>query len=115
MLAVVFAAFPREGPVVLGAEHANHEWLPAEQALERLVWPRSRSALRDALSLLANGDAGPVEDVLRVDLATLRDPPNIGDDALLLGVARVGSQLVAVVDAEALVAACLTDRALEHA
>lgn len=66
MLAVVFAAFPREAPVVLGPEHARHEWLPAGRALERLVWPRSRSALRDALSLLANGDAGPVEDVMRV-------------------------------------------------
>lgn len=66
MLAVVFAAFPREGPVVLGPEHALSEWLPVDQALERLAWPRSRSALRDALSLLSGGDAGPVEDVLRV-------------------------------------------------
>jgi 8-oxo-dGTP pyrophosphatase MutT (NUDIX family) len=66
MLAVVFAGFPKDDPVVLGPEHARHEWLPAEQAIARLVWPRSRSALRDALTLLADGDAGPVEDVLRV-------------------------------------------------
>ncbi|HEY9516841.1 MAG TPA: NUDIX domain-containing protein [Gemmatimonadaceae bacterium] len=65
-LAVVFAAFPREGPVVLGAEHQCSEWLPVDAAQERFVWPRSRVALGDALSLLAGGDAGPVEDVLRV-------------------------------------------------
>ena len=66
MLAVVFAAFTKEGSVILGPEHSRHEWLPVGDATERLVWPRSRSALGDALSLLANGDAGPVEDVLRV-------------------------------------------------
>lgn len=66
MLAVAFAAFPREGKVVLGTEHARYEWLPVNDAMKRMAWPRSRSALTDALSLLANGDAGPVEDVLRV-------------------------------------------------
>ena len=65
-LAVVFAAFVGEGAVTLGVEHARAEWLPIEQAIERLTWPRSRAALRDAVALLATGDAGPVEDVLRV-------------------------------------------------
>ncbi|MBX6333454.1 MAG: NUDIX domain-containing protein [Gemmatimonadaceae bacterium] len=65
-LAVVFAAFVGDGTVTLGAEHARAEWLPIEQATERLTWPRSRAALRDAVALLATGDAGPVEDVLRV-------------------------------------------------
>jgi 8-oxo-dGTP pyrophosphatase MutT (NUDIX family) len=66
MLAVVFAAFVRDGRIILGAEHTRAEWLPVEQAVERLVWPRSCAALRDAVSLLGGGDAGPVEDVLRV-------------------------------------------------
>ncbi len=66
MLAVAFVAFPREGAVTLGPEHARYEWLPVDVASRRLVWPRSRSALADALALLGNGDAGPVEDVLRV-------------------------------------------------
>ena len=66
MLAVAFAAFPREGEITLGPEHARYEWLPVDEAMQRMVWPRSRSALANALALLANGDAGPVEDVLRV-------------------------------------------------
>jgi dATP pyrophosphohydrolase len=66
-LAVVFAAFvDPAAAVVLGEEHARSEWLTAERALERFVWPRERAALRDVLQLLRGGDAGPVEDVLRV-------------------------------------------------
>jgi dihydroneopterin triphosphate diphosphatase len=66
-LAVVFAAFvDRTEPVTLGEEHMRYEWLEPEEALERFVWPRERAALRDVLHLLRNGDAGPVEDVLRV-------------------------------------------------
>ena len=57
-----------------------------------------------------------VEDVLTVDLSTLRDPPLAdGTDGLLLGLARRGAELVAVIDAEALVTACLSGRALETA
>lgn len=66
MLAVVFAAFAAPGEVTLGPEHAAFEWLPVDAALARLIWPRSRAALQDALSLLGDGHAGPVEDVLRV-------------------------------------------------
>ena len=66
-LAVVFAAFvTRDQPVTLGEEHMRYEWLTAEQALDRFVWPRERAALRDVMQLLRSGDAGPVEDVLRV-------------------------------------------------
>ncbi|MGH7626935.1 MAG: NUDIX domain-containing protein [Gemmatimonadaceae bacterium] len=65
-LAVVFAAFVGDGPVRLGAEHARSEWLPIEAAVQRFAWPRSRAAVLDAVSLLRTGDAGPVEDVLRV-------------------------------------------------
>jgi 8-oxo-dGTP pyrophosphatase MutT (NUDIX family) len=66
-LAVVFAAFvDRSEAVSLGEEHMRHEWLAPEEALERFVWPRERAALRDVLHLLGTGDAGPVEDVLRV-------------------------------------------------
>ena len=66
-LAVVFAAFvDHEHLITLGAEHLRHEWLSPDQALERFVWPRERAALRDVLQLLKSGDAGEVEDVLRV-------------------------------------------------
>jgi hypothetical protein len=52
--------------VRLGAEHARSEWLSIGSAVKRLTWPRSRTAVQEAVSLLQTGDAGPVEDVLRV-------------------------------------------------
>ena len=66
-LAIAFAAFVApSAAVTLGAEHMNYEWLSPEQALARFAWPRERTALREILVLLGSGDAGPVEDVLRV-------------------------------------------------
>jgi type II secretory ATPase GspE/PulE/Tfp pilus assembly ATPase PilB-like protein/8-oxo-dGTP pyrophosphatase MutT (NUDIX family) len=66
-MAVVFAAFVDEpASLTLGIEHQRAEWLSLEDALERFQWPREREALREALHLLRGGDAGPVEDVLRV-------------------------------------------------
>ncbi len=63
----VFAAFTDpEAPVRLGAEHDGFEWLTAAAARLRLAWPRERRALDDIESLLANGTAGPVDDVLRI-------------------------------------------------
>jgi type II secretory ATPase GspE/PulE/Tfp pilus assembly ATPase PilB-like protein/8-oxo-dGTP pyrophosphatase MutT (NUDIX family) len=66
-MAVVFAAFVAEpGEVTLGPEHQRAEWLPLEEAVERFQWPREKAAMRDVVQLLGAGDAGPVEDVLRV-------------------------------------------------
>ena len=66
-LAVVFAALVDEPAVVtLGSEHIRSEWLTVANALERFVWPREQQALREIVHLLRTGDAGPVEDVLRV-------------------------------------------------
>jgi 8-oxo-dGTP pyrophosphatase MutT (NUDIX family) len=66
-LAIVFAAFVAEpAAVVIGPEHRAHEWLSVEEAIQRFVWPRERSSMREIVSLLAAGDAGPVEDVLRI-------------------------------------------------
>ncbi len=66
-LAVVFAAFVREpGAVTLGPEHQRAEWLSVDEARTRFIWPRSRAALEDIVVLLGAGNAGPVEDVLRV-------------------------------------------------
>jgi type II secretory ATPase GspE/PulE/Tfp pilus assembly ATPase PilB-like protein/8-oxo-dGTP pyrophosphatase MutT (NUDIX family) len=64
--AVVFAAFVDADAVTLGEEHDGHEWLPVPDASRRFVWPRSRIALAEIESLLSAGDAGPVEDVLRI-------------------------------------------------
>lgn len=66
-VAVVFAVFANSTlPLSLSQEHDAAEWVSMDEAIERLVWPRSRSTLRDIQALLRTGDAGPVEDVLRV-------------------------------------------------
>lgn len=66
-LACVFAAFVGEGTeVVLSHEHQAMRWLTVEEALDTFVWPRERQSLREIVQLLGKGDAGAVEDVLRV-------------------------------------------------
>lgn len=66
-LAVVFVAFVAEpGEVVLGEEHQDSAWLGVDDASRRFAWPRERVSLAEAVQLLGRGDAGPVEDVLRV-------------------------------------------------
>lgn len=66
-LAVVFAAFVAEpAEVTLGVEHQACEWLTVDDAARRFAWPRERTALAEIVALLAGGDAGAVEDVLRV-------------------------------------------------
>jgi purine-binding chemotaxis protein CheW len=57
-----------------------------------------------------------VEDVFQVDLATVHDAPGTSDaDGILLGVAHHGKELVAIVDAEALVSACIAGQPMETA
>lgn len=54
--------------VVLSPEHDECTWLSIPDAMARLAWPRERRALADIEILLGAGDAGPLEDVLRVQL-----------------------------------------------
>ena len=66
-LCVTFAAFVADdAEVTIGEEHQRYEWLSVDEACDRFTWPREAHALRDARHLLARGNAGPVEDVLRV-------------------------------------------------
>jgi 8-oxo-dGTP pyrophosphatase MutT (NUDIX family) len=65
-LAIVFAAFVGDGEVVLGGEHQRSEWLSVSEALERLAFPAERTSLREIIELLATGDAGAIDDVMRV-------------------------------------------------
>ena len=66
-IAVVFCAFVKGTPrVAVGAEHTKAEWLSRTEAVKRFVWPSARENLARAYALLKNGNAGPVEDVLRV-------------------------------------------------
>jgi hypothetical protein len=66
-MAIAFVAFVADSAVVtLSEEHREFEWLPLDDACARFTWPRAGAALRDARHLFQKGDAGPVEDVLRV-------------------------------------------------
>jgi dATP pyrophosphohydrolase len=66
-LVPVFAAFvTSDAAVRLGPEHDSFEWLSVAEARLRFVWPRERRALEDILTLLGSGNAGTVDDVLRV-------------------------------------------------
>ncbi len=57
-----------------------------------------------------------VEDVLQLELSAIRESPGVDDsDGILLGVAHHGGELVAVVDSDALVAACVAANELEIA
>jgi 8-oxo-dGTP pyrophosphatase MutT (NUDIX family) len=63
----VFAAFVEAGREARpSAEHDRAEWLVPAAAVQRCSWPRERRALGDVLSLLAVGDGGVLDDVLRV-------------------------------------------------
>lgn len=63
----VFAAFVAAGATPrLSTEHDRAEWLAPAEAAHRFAWPRERRALDDILSILAGGNAGLLEDVLRV-------------------------------------------------
>jgi 8-oxo-dGTP pyrophosphatase MutT (NUDIX family) len=55
------ATEPRPSP-----EHDHVEWLAPAAAAARFAWPRERRALDDVLSILGSGDAGLLEDVLRI-------------------------------------------------
>jgi 8-oxo-dGTP pyrophosphatase MutT (NUDIX family) len=66
-LVPVFAAFVAgDATVRLGEEHDGFEWLSLPDARHRFAWPRERRALDDIVTLLESGNAGPVDDVLRV-------------------------------------------------
>ena len=66
-LAIVFAAVvPVTPTVMLGAEHDALMWRTPSMAVKTLAWPREQDAVRHAVQLLRDGDAGNVEDVLFV-------------------------------------------------
>ena len=63
-----FAAFVAPDAVIqLSAEHDTLMWLAPAAAGERCSWPRAGRAIEDAVRLVGSGDAGLLEDVLRID------------------------------------------------
>ena len=66
-LAIAFAAVvPPPASITLGLEHVSSEWLTPGEAALRFSWPREREALTHISVLLPGGEAGPLEDVLRI-------------------------------------------------
>ena len=73
--------------------------VPVERRSAALIFRSERG--RFALAI------DDVDDVMSLDLSLLRDAPGVdGSDPVVLGVARNEGSIVAIVDAEALVAAC---------
>jgi len=66
LIPVFCALVPGGAAVRLSEEHDALAWLPPPQAAVRFAWPREGRALADALALVGRGDAGGLEDVLRV-------------------------------------------------
>ena len=68
VLVPAFAAFVSPGAEVgLSPEHDAHEWLPPGAARQRMSWPRIRREITDAVRLVGRGEAGALEDVLKVN------------------------------------------------
>lgn len=63
----IFVAFVEQGEVQLSDEHDAFEWLSLAAAQNRVAWPRERRGLEDIAIIFAGGDAGRLEDVLRVE------------------------------------------------
>lgn len=72
----VFVAFVGTAPERLSSEHDRAEWLSLASAAGRLAWPRERRGLEEVQILFGNGSAGPLEDVLRVELAAPEPLPD---------------------------------------
>lgn len=65
-LVAMFAAFVDQSAVRLSAEHDDFAWLSVEEARQKFSWPREVRCLEDAMHLIGSGDAGPLEDALRI-------------------------------------------------
>lgn len=97
----------RQAPVALYAPNSLLGLEPHE-AQTVLVFRPGANGRRTALAI------DDVDDVLVHDLAALRDAPGTdAADGILVGVARRGRDLIGLLDAEALLAACRSDTVLE--
>jgi hypothetical protein len=66
LIPVFGAVVDPAAPVQLSAEHDTFQWLPVAKAAETFAWPRERRAIADLAILLAGGDAGPLDGILRI-------------------------------------------------
>ena len=65
-VSIAFAAVVSSAKFILGVEHSRAQWVTFAAATRKLAWPRTHDLLRQVAWILRTGDAGAVEDVLRV-------------------------------------------------
>jgi dATP pyrophosphohydrolase len=65
-VSIAFAAVVETAKFTLGIEHSRAQWMTMAAARKRLAWPRTHDLLKQVAWILRTGDAGAVEDVLRV-------------------------------------------------
>ena len=65
-LAIAFAAVVDTAKFTLGPEHRRARWATFAAARKLLAWPRTHELLNHVAWLLRSGNAGAVEDVLRI-------------------------------------------------
>lgn len=115
------APVPGSAPELLGAFPLRGRFVPVFAPDDALGVSR---AAADGVVLVMRGPADrrvgllvdDVEDVIRIDRTQLVRSPRTGTPTeVVLGVARMGPDLVAVVDAAALLAACRAARDVEDA
>ena len=66
LIPVFCAIVGTDARLVISEEHDRAEWVSGGEAGNRFAWPREQRALADVLRLFGEGDAGLVDDVLRV-------------------------------------------------
>jgi 8-oxo-dGTP pyrophosphatase MutT (NUDIX family) len=66
LIPVFAAVVARQAAVRLSAEHQGFEWKGLGDAAQSYAWPRERRAIQDLALLLGQGNAGSLEDVLRI-------------------------------------------------
>jgi 8-oxo-dGTP pyrophosphatase MutT (NUDIX family) len=73
-LVPVFVAFVAADAVIhLSDEHDTLLWLSPEAATAQCTWPRAARALEDAVRMLGTGNAGLLEEILRIPPPPLPD------------------------------------------
>ena len=65
-VSIAFAAIVDSEKFALGIEHSRAKWMTFAAARKLLAWPRTHDLLRQVGWILRRGNAGAVEDVLRV-------------------------------------------------
>jgi 8-oxo-dGTP pyrophosphatase MutT (NUDIX family) len=66
LIPVFCAIVAPHSSVTTSDEHDDSLWLAPDEAARKFAWPREAHALADVMALFGRGNAGGLEDVLRV-------------------------------------------------